>query len=652
MSRRILLAASLVLALAPAAHAQRTNKEGADFKPPATIQAWRDRSRAVREQLLVTLGLWPMPPKTPLHPEVFGKVERDGYTIEKVVLETLPGFTLSGNLYRPTGGEGGKVPGILSPHGHAREGRVQPDAQARAVRWAKLGCVVFAYDMVGYNDSEPFDHKFLNARLRRWGLSLATLQTWDSIRALDWLTSLPDVDAARIGCTGESGGGTQTFLLTAIDDRIKVAAPVVMVSDSFQGGCSCENAAGLRLGTDNVEFAALAAPRPLKLVGATGDWTKLTMTHAYPTLQAVYKLAGSPDRVSADVFDFPHNYNQTSRNAVYAFMAKWLLDLDDPEKTREGAQTIETPADLLTYGPDHPRPAGLKDASQLEDALVEGLGKQVETLAPSKNGAAWQAAREFLEVSHRVRLNLVNPPPAEIETRETNCPDLRGARVVLARVGRRGSDESIAVYRLTPAHPDGRLTVVFAAKGLDELIPGSDAVSLANALLHLGQSVALFVQAPAKSPSPEIVHFDTYNPTLPAVRAQELATVLAWARSRPGVRVVNLVATGETGPLALLARPALEGLGRTAIDLDGFHYGDGSEEMPAWLDLPGVLQIGDLKAAAALTAPAPLRIARPGAAFARQWAERAYALDGASDALQIDDGEWKPEELARWIDGR
>lgn len=182
----------------------RTNQQGAEFQPPEKADAWRDRARAVREQLLVTLGLWPMFPKTPLHPRIVGKLERDGYTIEKVVLETLPGFTLSGNLYRPTG-KTGKLPLMLCPHGHWAEGRVRDDVQHRCVRWAKLGCVVFLYDMVGYADGKAFGHAFLNDRLRRWGLSLVTLQTWNSIRALDWLTTLLDVDPARIGCTGESG---------------------------------------------------------------------------------------------------------------------------------------------------------------------------------------------------------------------------------------------------------------------------------------------------------------------------------------------------------------------------------------------------------------------------------------------------------------
>ena len=125
-------------------------------------------------------------PKTPLNPKITGKLDRGDYTIEKVVLETFPGFTLSGNLYRPAKAAG-KIPGMLCPHGHWDDGRVNEEVQPRCVRWAKLGCVVFLYDMVGYNDSKPFPHEFLNDRLRHWGLSLPTLQTWNSIRVLDWL---------------------------------------------------------------------------------------------------------------------------------------------------------------------------------------------------------------------------------------------------------------------------------------------------------------------------------------------------------------------------------------------------------------------------------------------------------------------------------
>jgi dienelactone hydrolase len=637
----------------------RTNQEGADFQPPATAQAWRDRARAVREQLLVSTGLWPMFPKTPLNPQVYGKIERDGYTIEKVVLETFPGFTLSGNLYRPTG-RSGKLPAMLCPHGHWAEGRTQVDVQARCIRWAKLGCVVFMYDMVGYNDSKPFGHAFLNDRLRRWGLSLVTLQTWDSIRALDWLTTLPDVDPARIGCTGESGGGTQTFLLTAIDDRVKVAAPVVMVSDSFQGGCVCENCAGLRIGTDNVEFAALAAPRPLKLVGASGDWTAKTMTNAYPTIRRVYELMGTPDRISADVFDFPHNYNQTSRNAVYAFLGRQLLGIADAESTREGSQSPEKAADLLTFNPDHPAPSDRKSPAQLEDDLTAALRRAIDALAPADDPARWQAARAFLKTSLGVRVGLVNPTPAELAQRTVRRTSLGEVAVLHATVGRAARHEQIPVVLLSPPGASGRVTVIATARGKSGLLTDTgDLQPLVRELLDRKQSVVGFdpllvgesfdAAAPAFH-RPNTVHFECYNPALAADQMQDLATVIAWVRAQGDTREVSLIGLGVAGSQVLLARPALEGLARTAVNLGGFDPADGQGDYPLSLDLPGLLQFGGLKAAAALAAPSPLWLFRHGEHFARSWPERAYALADASRLLKVSSESPSPVELARWID--
>lgn len=637
----------------------RTNQEGADFHAPATIDAWRDRAAQVREHMLVSLGLWPMFPRTPLHPQVRGKVERDGYTIEKVVLETLPGFTLSGNLYRPIGATG-KIPALLCPHGHWKDGRVNPEVQQRCIRWAKLGCVVLMYDMVGYNDSKTFGHEFLNDRLRRWGLSLVTLQTWNSIRALDWLSSLPDVDPARIGCTGESGGGTQTFLLTALDHRIRVSAPVVMVSDSFQGGCVCENCAGLRHGTDNVEFAALTAPRPLKLVGATGDWTKLTMSNAYPAIRQVYELYGATHRISADVFDFPHNYNQTTRNAVYAFMAKWLLGIEDSERTREGEQTVEQPEDLWTFTDATPAPPNRKTPAQLENDLVQLLTWELDRLAPSTDSAQWQSARRFLATSHRVRVGVTNPPPSEVRPREIRRLNHRGATVIHSAIGRNKTGENIPVVRLIPRNATGRLTVVVSPHGKEVLTdPDGSFQPLVKALLERGQSVVafdpLFVgesldpSNPVRS-RPATVHYETYNPALAADQMQDLATVVAWARAQTDVREISLVGQGRAGAQVLIARPALEGIARTAIDLHNFSEGDGSASLPAELDLPGLLQFGGLKSAAALVAPDPLWIYRAGDAFNGSWAENAYRLADSSHTLKLNQQQPSPDEVARWID--
>ena len=610
----------------------RTNQQGADFQAPETAEEWNARARDVRTQLKVTLGLSPTFHKTPLNPKVVGKLERNGYTIEKVSLETFPGFYLAGNLYRPIG-KPGKLPLVLCPHGHWAEGRVNVDVQARCVRWAKLGCVVFLYDMVGYADSKPFGHKFLNDRLRLWGLSLITLQTWNSIRALDWLTSLPDVDPARVACTGESGGGTQTFLLTAMDDRIKVSAPVVMVSDSFQGGCVCENCAGLRIGLDNVEIAALTAPRPLKLVGATGDWTAKTMTNAYPTIRSVYALIGDTNRVSADVFDFPHNYNQTSRNAVYAFVGKWLMGIEDSQSTKEGPQSVEKPEDLFVFTQKTPAPANLKTAAALENDLIRDRSWELDALAPGKSAAAWEAARSLLLTCLKVRVGLENPLPEALAQVDVRRAARAGVSIAHSRISRKGSGDEIPVVRLVPTSPapTGRVTVIASSRGKAGLVDESGHLKpLAKALLGRGHTVVgfdpLFVgesfdPTSASTSRPTTAHFETYNPTVAADQLQDLATVLAWARAQGDIREVSLIGQDLAGPQALIASPALLGLTRVAVDLGGFNEGDGSKRLPRGLDLPGLLQFGGLKSAAALAAPVPLWIHGAGDSFDRSWPE-------------------------------
>jgi dienelactone hydrolase len=639
----------------------RTNWEGASFQAPRSEAEWRDRANHLRDHMRIALGLWPMFPKTPLNPKFTGKLERDQYTIERVVLETLPGFTLSGNLYRPATSQG-RLPAILCPHGHWEDGRMNPEVQERCIRWAKLGCVVFMYDMVGYNDSKPFTHAFLNDRLRRWGLSLVTLQTWNSIRALDWLSTLPDVDPARIGCTGESGGGTQTFLLTALDDRIKVSAPVVMVSDSFQGGCVCENAAGLRHGTDNVEFAALCAPRPLIMVGATGDWTAKTMSRAYPAIRGVYSLVGSPDRVTAQVFDFPHNYNKTTRNAVYAFMGRWLLGIEDSQKTQEGEQKTEKAEDLATFGASRPAPANRKTPEQLESDLIAIQEKSLEELAPAAaSPARWEAGRRLLMTALRDRVGLVIPSPADLTHHEVRRVRREGFTLVHSEIGRAEAGDSVAVVRISPTHSTGRITVIADPRGKRALTTaGGEPVALVKELLALGQSVVGFdplftgESFDPNSPStrrPETAHFETYNPVVAADQLQDLATVVSWAKAQPDVLAVSLVGQDLGGPQVLLARPLLEGLSRTYVDLKTLPDPKASGTFPAQLDLPGMFQCGGWTIAAALAAPAPLWIEGAGPAFDPKPARGAYAIAGSEHTLRFDATNPNAEKLAHWIDG-
>src|SRR5688500_13965635 len=281
------------------------------FAPPAftDVAQWNTRAAYLREHVLASAGLLPLPERAPLGAQVFGEVKRSDYTVSKVYFQSLPGFLVTGNLYRPVGE--GPFPAVLAPHGHWAYGRLESttlnSVPGRAINLARQGFVVFTYDMVGYDDSRQLTHTFGGKRETLWGLSLGGPQLRNSSRSLDFGQSLPYVQPDALAVTGEPGGGTQTFLPAAVDDRVKVAVPVNMISLHMQGGCLCENPPSLRLDTTNVEIAATIAPRPMLMISATGDWTAETLEKEYPAVRAIYELFGAADLVRAVRLTAEHN---------------------------------------------------------------------------------------------------------------------------------------------------------------------------------------------------------------------------------------------------------------------------------------------------------------------------------------------------------
>jgi len=235
------------------------------------LESWEKRADRIKQGILEGLQFDKMPEIAgEFNPIINNTRNMDGYIVENIAIESFPGFYITGNLYRPSE-EREKYAAILCPHGHAKDKRLREDVQIRSAVFARMGAIVFAYDMIGFGESLQVDHHMPIAGL---------LQTWNSKRVLEYLLSRPDVDPDRIGMTGGSGGGTQTFLLTAIDDRIKVSVPAVQVSAHFFGGCVCESGMPIHKSqdhqTNNVEIAALCAPRPLLLISNGGDWTSNT----------------------------------------------------------------------------------------------------------------------------------------------------------------------------------------------------------------------------------------------------------------------------------------------------------------------------------------------------------------------------------------
>jgi dienelactone hydrolase len=634
----------------------------------ATLEDWLMRREHLRRQLLWSAGLWPEPERTPLNPLVSGRIEREGYTVEKVAFESRPGFFVTGNLYRPRNAQPRSCPGVLNPHGHAAIGRLNDSNtasyQARAITFARMGCVALIWDMVDYNDSalqlsgsyqeknywdvhnKPWAH---DPGLRAlWNINSLGLQLWNSIRALDFLCTLPEVDPERLGCTGESGGGTQTFLLAAVDERVKLAAPVCMVSAYMQGGCNCENAPGLRLDTCNVDFAAMMAPRPMLLVNSARDWTKHTPQVEYPAIRRVYELYGAADRVTQVQFDAEHGYNRDMRNAVYPWFAQWW-SVPLADGFQEPPYTTERKEDLLVFNRAVPQSA-IRSHEALTASLITAMTRQTKALEP-RTPEYLKADRETLGEGLRLSLGLTPFGADEVtyvRTGDAALEDLR-CEAGLLRESRRGTQ--VPVWTVRPEGAAGGCVLLAHGEGRAAL---AGKAGLVRECLRRGwvvYAVEPFGVGDARPPE-DIArkrgtsrYFTTFNRTDDAERIHDLAVALAYCR-RHGAEgqmpaAMGAAAFGKAGPwLALAAAAGLDDATeapavRLAIDANRF---DAASEASYLSDLfvPGMLRVGGIGNVLALLAPNPLLLHNTGTGLSAAWVAEAYRQTDA--ALRIESG--------------
>jgi hypothetical protein len=343
------------------------------------LTEWEGRKKQLRPCLMEALRLSRLPAYPISTPIITPRRKYNGYTVENIAIEILKGVWVNGSVYRPAKFKG-RIPVILNPDGHWADHRFRADCQLRSAAFAKMGAITISYDLFGWGES-GLQFKYED---HRKSLS-QTIQTLGAIRILDYLLSLKEADPGRVGITGGSGGGSHTVLMAALDDRIKVSAPVVSVSSYMYGGCPCESGMPIHLcggGTNNVELAAMAAPHPQLLVSDGGDWTDKMPEHDFPYLQKIYSWYGKKDNVeNVHLPAEKHDFGINKRTAVYRFMARHLgLNLaavtDKTGNIDESGITIEKMSDMYVFGEKGERlPAhavkGFENLEKVFDAAVK-----------------------------------------------------------------------------------------------------------------------------------------------------------------------------------------------------------------------------------------------------------------------------------------
>jgi len=622
------------------------------FTPPESPGEWAKRAEEVRLQMRVALGIWPEPTRSPLNVVVRDRLERDDYTVEKVYFESMPGFFVTGTLFRPR--TPGRHPAVLCPHGHWVDARFQmrPDSemkkeiasggerflesgrsifQSLGVQLARMGMVAFVYDTLGNSDSHQFTREFAHGfakqrpemnTLENWGLfspqaethaqSVMGLQTWNSIRTIDFLTTLPDVDPARIGCTGASGGGTQTLILSAVDPRVTVECPAVMPSTAMQGGCTCENASLLRVNTGNIEFVALFAPKPVGMTAAD-DWTKELETKGFPELQKHFAMMGAPQNVAVwPHLQFKHNYNVVSRENIYGwFNQHFHLNLP-PERLSEKAYPLLTPEQLTVWDSQHPVPEG-------------GDGFERQLLRWWTDDAQAQLAKspeDFQKVARPAWKALIGWPGFRggefAHLREATLSGQgKSYRAAIYTVRDAGAGFDLPVIGIDPANYHGRAALWLDERGKAGLFAASgDLRPEVCRLLEAGwrvEGVDLFEQGEFLTDGQPFTHTRRvsnpreaaaftfgYNSAVFAQRVHDICeTLMRMARGKTATEC-NVIALDGTGPLAAAALAVLpEKIDTAVINTGGFRFGkvldlQSPDFLPAaakYGDLPGAITV-------------------------------------------------------------
>lgn len=648
------------------------------IKVPETVDELESRREELRQKFLLTNGLWPMPAKCELNPVVFDEKQGDGFRVAKVYFESLPGYYVTGNLYRPASGNG-PFPAIICPHGHWSFGRLTNgetgSIPGRCIDLAKMGFVVISIDMVGYNDNIqlphdhnknrsqmkagkplPYEHKkfrgvFDFPKARLYGLSLAGLHAWNAIRAVDFLISLPEVDPERIGATGASGGASQTLFLMAAEPRLKAAAPVNIIGAKKHPGCRCENAPGCWVDISTVEIAGIFAPKPLILLSATEDpWTNSFPTRELPIIKRYYELYGAADKVSNVHIEAGHNYNAASRAAVYQWFAEHLKSAKPAIKdVRSPVAGLAALGDLRVF-PDKMLPEQAKRGLEVIDEWIAASEQKLESSLPKNRAQLDGFCTEFGENLRRL-LQVEIPAQDEVAIQKLESKVLGGITHEKMAVGRIGKGERFSL-ELVNSSPNPKGTLVLARPewrgGMFQPGDGGFKPALKNLamrdyrIIRVGGFASGELMIPRKT-------WDTfswpeaYNRSNQLEGIQDILTALVAVRKQWPDEPVILAGMGESGLLAAFAGAVFGGCEQVFIDLHRSDPGyDG--ELLELLPVGSIKRVGDFRTAMLMLMRNQVSLFNASPTFDGQWYKDQAARLGLAGNI-----DFRLDETLNWL---
>jgi dienelactone hydrolase len=533
------------------------------------------RKQSVRATLLGILGGLP-DYNGPLHPRITGNIQAEGYAIEKLIFESLPGLFVTANVYRPS--QQGRFPAILLQAGHTQEGK--PESQRLAANLALKGFVVLAFDPIGQGEREQTYDPQIQSPLAGWsvnehiqqgaqsiliGESVARYFIWDAKRALDYLLSRPDVDNTRVGATGCSGGGALTTLIGALDSRIKAVAPACFINSYRMLFAGPDPDSEMSLpgllshGLDMADYVELSAPVPWLILATHDDYfTPAGARPVYEEARRWFGLYGAADRLRFFVGPGPHGTPLETREAIYEWMIRWLKDghgdfHEQPVKLYTNHELLVTQTGRVEDEPG---------SRKLYQVILE------EFRARKKQGTI----PELLAELRRLNVPSGGPPVEEKVLTESNGPD--GSRQRLKFESEPGVE--IEGDLSIPASPGRKPAVLLVADKMSSYWIPSTGV-LAERIVKSGR-VVLELE-PRDSPTQDDhrpylgnwltnARADLIGRNLPSMRAHDIlrGVDLLLARSDVDPASVRAAARGVKGIWLLLAAAADPRISKVWLD--------------------------------------------------------------------------------------